>query len=198
MPHRLRAVLAPASALLLTLLVTLVLGACSGDPKPKFAPSPSASPSVSVTSTPSPTAPVAPTMPAEAREFTESGARALVEHYWELSDYAQRTGDVSALRELATADCRACASGVRAIVELYADGGRIIGGSTETAGAEVSEVQLRNGPALKVDLTVTNKNQRVDFPGEERDGSFPAGTIEATFVVVPNPSHPRISFWDVQ
>ncbi|MDN4174422.1 DUF6318 family protein [Nocardioides sp. SOB77] len=182
----------------LALATTLGLSACSGDdPEPTFAPSPSAS-ATSAVASPSAPSDGEPTRPALARQFSATGADALVTYFWQLADYAQATGDVRPLKKVSAAECAPCTSGRKAISAVYDDGGQIEGGETTVNILETKRVRLREGPAFQVLARVKNQAQRIDLPGDSKDGEFPSSTIRATFVVINENGVPIISYWNAQ
>ena len=111
-------------------LLTAGIAGCTGDdPGTGPSPTPSASASTSVSPTPEPTAaPVAPVLPAAAKEATEAGARAFIAYYWALINYAQVTGDVKGLEKVSGPNCDGCRGGIDAIKEVYRAGGHASGG----------------------------------------------------------------------
>jgi len=82
----------------IVLAVLLTLGACSSDPEPKE-PKRTATSAVP-TATP-------PTMPAQAKEDTPSGAATFVTYFVDTFNYAARTGDATPLTEVSP-DCEPC------------------------------------------------------------------------------------------
>ena len=74
--------------------VALVAGCTSNaEPSPLPEPSTSASPSASPSATP-------PTMPPEAEGTSPKAAKAFARHYFDVINYAARSGDTEGLREL--------------------------------------------------------------------------------------------------
>lgn len=107
--------------------LTLLLGAAacsSDDPEPHVAP-PSSSPP---TTTPA-SSPTAPTMPEPANDHTPHGAEAFVRYFIAVLNFAQRTGDTSALNDVSTEACAGCRGYVQAIDRAYRTGGRVEGGT---------------------------------------------------------------------
>ncbi|HEX2893408.1 MAG TPA: DUF6318 family protein [Marmoricola sp.] len=109
---------------LIGVVVLLVaLAGCGGDPKSEPPPSPSPS------TTPVSTTPSAPAMPDAAKENTKAGAIAFVRHYVELINYAQATGDTSALAAVEDTGCASCARGRKYLDRVYRGGGHVAGGT---------------------------------------------------------------------
>ncbi|UMG93577.1 DUF6318 family protein [Nocardioides sp. TF02-7] len=122
-------------------MLTLALVACDDEPEPTPEPTAPSSTAVSETSTPTeptPTGPVEPTLPAAAEEATKAGAEAFVEYYVALINYAQKTGDVATLTDIAEPACEGCRAGTDSIAEIYRRGGRITGGAYEVRRLETS------------------------------------------------------------
>lgn len=109
------------SRVLVLFSALLVLSGCGGDPPPMAPPAPS----------PSESAVAAPVMPEEAKADSKAGAIAFVQHYVELLNYAQGTGDTVPLIALSGSGCRSCTRVRDAIDEIYDSGGRITGGNLE-------------------------------------------------------------------
>ncbi len=118
------------------LVLPLALAGCGDDPQPKMPP-----PSASSPSTPAPSAStdpaVEPTLPPEAEGKDEAAAEAFIRYYYDLINYAQRTGDVKSLRAASLAGCDFCTSGADYVRDLYDNGGRQLGG-----GYSISEAQV--------------------------------------------------------
>jgi hypothetical protein len=99
----------------------LITAGCDGDsdqsaPTPRGESSPSAEPSTPAT----PRGPAEPTLPAKAEGNSPQAAKAFVEHYVELLNFAFLTGDISALRKASSSDCSGCRDYVSFIRDLYA------------------------------------------------------------------------------
>ncbi|MGN6574162.1 MAG: DUF6318 family protein [Nocardioides sp.] len=126
--------------------VAVALAAVSGctssaEPTPAPTPTLSSSPSES----PSPSA-APPTMPAEAEGTSPRAAKAFARHYFDVINYAARTGDTRQLRKLGTSDCVSCEAIARNIEKIYGAGGHI-----ESDGwrlTSVRNLQTKNGSAF--------------------------------------------------
>ncbi|MCW2764821.1 MAG: hypothetical protein JWO11_780 [Nocardioides sp.] len=120
---------------------------CSGsDPEPRMAPS------ESVASTPSTSAPTqstsAPTQSATGHSLT---AIETVEAWVRAQNEALRTGDTTAMKDLAASNCRGCADFSEPIEQVFADGG-----SFTTHGWTLIRAKVRDAAKrpLNVDAAV--------------------------------------------
>jgi hypothetical protein len=105
-------------------VLVLPLGACSEDPKPKFAPPESSSPAATSESTsaePSPSNPVG-----------------TVRAWVEAQNDAMRTGDSSEVRSLSARPCQACDGMIDPIDRVYEAGGYFM-----TAGWRIHRIKAR-------------------------------------------------------
>lgn len=151
-------------ALAALVLLSLLTVACTDDGPDASDPSATWSPTGKMeTPTPSPSAPVEPVLPDAAAEASEAGARAFIEHYWDLINYAQATGDVKLLKKASGRNCDGCNSGIRSIRELYEEGGHLEGGEYTI---EISALNTLGDPtpqlfAVEAKLTATASKQKV-------------------------------------
>ena len=183
------------SAVVLGLVVPVfALGGCSDDPVPKVAPRESPAPSVS--ESPSPTGPVEPTMPAAAKRHTAAGAEAFVKFYWEMVNYAQRSGDVDGLRDLGDKNCGACAGGLGFLDRIFKAGGQIRGGEVSVFDLRATKVHAGQHVAFQVVVNVENTRQVVDMPGVKKDQTYPAAQSSIQFIVDPKPGGWSVGYWD--
>jgi hypothetical protein len=104
--------------------LVLLLAGCGGDPTAEPSPTPSTPVTSPVSTTPTP-----PAMPDAAKANTKAGAIAFVRHYIELINYAQATGDVSALEKVEDPGCESCTSVRQGVHDIYSSGGHIDGGA---------------------------------------------------------------------
>ncbi|MGY2704174.1 DUF6318 family protein [Nocardioides sp. HB32] len=165
--------------------VALALGvsACSGgDPEPRVAP-PSTSPPTSPSTTPASDT-VPPTMPPEARGTDAASAEAFVKFYWEMVNYAQATGDVGGLKELAT-KCNGCDAAVEFVQESYDGGGRIIGGTGHLSSFKTVFVAMHGSSWAAVECRIRSSSQTVDKPGTSADKSYPGGLTDVRLYLEP-------------
>nr|WP_246416454.1 DUF6318 family protein [Nocardioides luti] len=177
------------------LALSLGLGACSGDhPQPKIAPPESSAPTSG-----SPSAepgPVEPTMPAAAKRHDAAGAEAFVEYYWELVNYAQATGEVAQLRQVALKSCSACSGGLRGIVDTYEAGGSITGGEIEVVTRRASPFSAGPRSGFTVTVIVATTAQTVKAPGK-RTKHLDPGRTKIQLVVQRTRANWMIGRWDV-
>ncbi|WP_424991755.1 DUF6318 family protein [Nocardioides ochotonae] len=172
----------------------LVAGAaaCSEDPDPQVAPPDPPTPTV--TTTPA-SGPVAPTLPPEAEGDDAAAAEAFVRFYWEMVNFAQRTGDVAPLDELGSEACTACAGGAAGIRETYERGGTIEGGRATVLSARGTEISSSLGRAFVVMARVETSRQRVVVPGAE-DIRRRGGVVRFQFVVQRRDGRWAVARWD--
>ncbi|RYZ14550.1 MAG: hypothetical protein EOO70_07575 [Myxococcaceae bacterium] len=115
------------AAAAITLTALLGLAACGEEliePKPLE--------TLSSSPTPTPTTPAAPELPDAATKPGAKGAEAFVRHYVRLINFAQRTGDTSALESASALQCESCSKGVKYVRDIYEAGGSISGGEMRT------------------------------------------------------------------
>lgn len=105
----------------------LVLGGCSGDPEPRFAPSESSSPAVGTSPSGDPDA--SPSLPRAAQENSRAGAEAFVRFWFETFSQAMTSGDTQGVDDLSGPRCASCSALSTTIDDLYRKGGHV-----ETAG----------------------------------------------------------------
>ncbi|WGX94585.1 DUF6318 family protein [Nocardioides sp. L-11A] len=126
------------------LVLLLSAAACTDDSPDPRDPTSTWSPTGTI-DTPSPTEPPTeppsePGLPEAAKQASEDGARAFIEYYWELINYAQVTGDVKALKAASATTCKGCQAGIRGIRRHYQSGGTIVGGAHRVDHATLTEV----------------------------------------------------------
>lgn len=156
------------------LLLTPLLVGCNDEedpPEPMESPTTSRSTSTPSQDTTTPTAPVEPTLPAAAENETRTGVEAFVRHYWDVVNYATRTGDVERLAELDQPSCEGCSAGIRGLTDVYDRGGRIIGGDYTVTRIRLSK--SANGPWLAVTHTRVERQRTIGAGDLNR--TFPAG-----------------------
>lgn len=168
-----------------TLVVGLVVGSvllagCQSDddPDPKVSPTESSS----GTPTPTPTGPVEPTLPAEAEGDDAAAAEAFVRFYWEMVNYAQTTGNVGTLREIASDTCAACLSGLKGIEDVHIVGGSIEGGDVSVLDARAEQITSREGRAFTVQVSTEVSPQRILEPNK-KPRRFAGGPVSFEFIV---------------
>jgi len=159
------------------LLLTFAVAGCdeddpSGTPPPSSTPSsPGSSSPTEATSTPTQTGPVEPTLPAEAGRDSKAGVEAFVTFYWDVVNYATKTGDVRLLRELDQPSCEGCEGGIQGIERIYHRGGRIVGG--EYAVVRLEPVQSDTQHWAVVTHTRLGKQRTIG--AGNLNGSFAGG-----------------------
>lgn len=164
--------------------VCVLLAACTdGDASE---PEPSSTPSTSVSASPTPSASVLapPVMPEVAKEHTREGAKAFIEHFWAVANYAQRTGDVEPVRPLVADHCAPCQAAIDAVVEVAREGGTTTGGESHVRNIRTKRYMAGD---LRFDIatfTVDVDEMSVDYPDDSKDFVQPAtsGRSEVTLV----------------
>lgn len=165
---------ARAAVGVVALLLAVALAGCEDEedpPEPIESSSEPAPPSTSTTAEPTPTGPVEPTLPAEADGDSRTGVEAFVRFYWDVVNYATKTGETELLERLAQPSCDTCEAGIEGIHRVYGRGGRITGG--EYAVARVEPVPSGGGHWAVITHT-TIGTQRTIGAGS-LNGTFPGG-----------------------
>lgn len=159
-------------------VVLLLAAGCSDDgPSPRD-PSSTWSPTGKMeTPTSAAPDPVEPELPAEAAEASEAGARAFIEYYWELVNYAQVTGDVKALKRASGPNCERCDAGIDGIKQVYRAGGHITDGQYTPLLTSVTQLTAtdRNLYAFEAKVQVSNIAHAAVEAGGRRE-EFTAST----------------------
>lgn len=145
----------------------LLVGACSEDPEPKFAP-PSATPTPSVTESAEPE-------PAAWEEKSTEGAVAFARHWVEVFNEAQMTGNTSDLRAASAPSCGTCAGVADQVDELYKGGGRLQSEGWSVRQA-VPTPDIPNGQA-RIAMRVYRAAQVVTFGDKRDDRKFAASQV---------------------
>lgn len=184
-----------ARAVIAAAVLLLGVSACSSDdPEPIVAPTPSSS----APSDPS-TSPVsgssAPTMPPEAMGDDAEAAEAFVRFYWETVNYAQRSGDVDALRELATSNCGACRAGADSLDAIFDAGGEVRGGIGTVRVDDTNFIRESGTTSAVVEFEVASSRQFVDYSDDAKDQVVPAGTVKLRAVLDPSGGAWLMSYW---
>jgi hypothetical protein len=152
-----------AAALCLPLLA---MAACSDDEsqaKPK-------DPTSSAATSPSPSA-TGPTLPPEAKERTEAGARAFVRHWVAALNHASATGETVSLSAASTKGCETCANYVALVNKIYGPGGRIDSEGWEVVGARAAVAS--NG--TRVALEVEQSPEHITYVDPSKTETFDGG-----------------------
>ena len=150
----------------------LALAGCGGDdPTPQVA---EPTPTASVSASPSASAAVEK----EAWEKkTDDGAVAFVEHWLEVFNEMQVTGEQSELRAISSGDCETCSNFFESADAVYKSGGSI-----KTEGWTVDQIALspsKDDRRRTVGLRIMQAAQTVDFGnGDKR--RYPGGPLTMT------------------
>lgn len=130
----------------------VLLAGCSDDPKPRFEPPPTSPTSPTTTESSEPPDP----KPWEVK--SKAGAVAFAEHWVDVFNEAQTSGDVSALEPLGTPTCRTCAGVLQRIREVDGAGGFFRGPGWRVLDAEANEIE---GATTSVSMNIQRRKQRV-------------------------------------
>ncbi len=146
-------------------VAVVALFGCTDD-QPGTAPTtlPSITLTPSAPATPSDPAAPSPTPPAQASAHTPDGAAAFVRFYIDLINTAYATGASQPLRAYATDECDSCTSIAGAVDDIYADGGRAIGGQLTINTLTPTGVAEGVQTSVVVDAS-TDAYQRIDSSG---------------------------------
>lgn len=125
------------------LFAALVLSACAADvsgaaPQVSTTAPPPPSPSPSTSTSAEPPAEVPPLLLPEAQVADIYGGAAFIRHYFDVVNYAYRTGDVAAVAPLRQDDCKACLGIEDTIAARYSAGNSIVGGAIELTDVVVT------------------------------------------------------------
>lgn len=167
----------------LTAAIALVaLSACSGSAD-TGSPDPSPSSSTPVP-TPTDTAPPAPpVMPPTAKAHTKAGAKAFVEYFWQVADYAQMSLDPEQVRGLVSRGCEPCKAAIGFVEKVRAKNGKIQGGNTTVGDFDITLDTVGRARLALVAFQVTNTDQVVDYPGSAADEHYPAAKVRDRFTL---------------
>ena len=180
----------------MAVLAPFALAACDaggGEPEPEFTDSSSAaSTESSATDEPSPSGPVEPTLPAEAEEDSRTGAEAFIRHYWEVVNYAQKTGDTDPLKVIQFEHCEPCTAATRSVEKIYRRGGRVSGGSYKVIRARATETPTGSW-AVVVRLRV---GRQIVTGAGDMDQEYEPGTTTDLFTVRRTPQGWRVASWE--
>lgn len=112
--------------------------------------------------------PTEPALPEAATKATEAGARAFITYYWDLINYAQVTGDVTALKRVSGPTCGGCNRAIDAVEKLYGDGGHAEGGDYALTIVGLKELTTDDKAlyGMEAELKVRNAEQRIVRDGD--------------------------------
>ncbi len=137
---------ARAATVVVALLTAFVAG-CDEDDGPTSIP-PSDSPSApesseptepTTTATPTETGPVEPTLPTDAEEESKAGVKAFVTYYWDVINYATKTGDVRVAASIGPAVVRRMRGRDHRIERVYGAVVKSSAGLTASFGSSPSD-----------------------------------------------------------
>lgn len=187
------------SALLALLTLCMGVAACSAN-VPRAAPSSPAPP----TTRSSPAAPrntgksTPPPMPALARQHTNAGAKAFVEHVWATINYAQTEVDASPLRALFSSFCDGCRGAERFIRHVEAAHGRILGGRNRISRVAVTRLSAGAQHPFAVRFVVANTAENVRFSDGTKDEQYAAARTATEFILSATHSSWVVTTWNVK
>ena len=184
--------------LLLCAVLVLGLSACDSgadgaDPASTF------SPTASTFDTPSssaPPGPVEPTLPPAAKSATKAGAEAFVRYYWDVVNYAQRTGNTDRLRQLQAPSCDRCTKGAAWIDDVSRAGGSIVAGMNRVLKARGGRSENRTGGWFVV-AKIHGSHATVTHAGN-LNSSYPADTWRALFTLTRVKARWLLSSWELE
>lgn len=169
-----------------TLLGITTLVACSGE-SPQAADSPPSSASVTsdtpdATATrplesPTPPTEAPPPLPVEAQAADVDGAAAFIRHYFDVVNYAYRTGDVAPLDAISAEGCASCLNVLDRAVQGNASGGGMrdgaisIGDLAVAAGDPATGLEATGSLSQRAGTWVNDSGDIVEDV-EEVDGYF--------------------------
>ena len=170
----------------------LVLSGCSGDADPAPAPPSSSAPS-SPTASPTPTPPV---MPEAAKAHTEAGAKAFVEYFWEVVDYAGQSLDPAPLSALTADGCIGCQGAINFVKDMRSGHATFIGADTHVDNFAFDTIRVGGMERTEALFDVTTPEQVADYPGDKRDEHYPAVTARTRFYLRSVPAGWRVVLWE--
>jgi hypothetical protein len=123
-----------------------------------------------------------PAVPIAASKHTAAGARAFVTYYWNVVNYAQRTLNVTLLRQLSLPTCTGCRGGIKALTDIASHNDQLIGGDNTVRVSGTGSFAA--GRPFTLAITVTNTPQKIVTPGK-KTVLHPAGTTRMIITLVP-------------
>ena len=165
--------------------VLLLLAGCSADGASPRDPASTWSPTGKFETPSAAPAPVQPELPAAAKEASEAGARAFIEYYWDLINYAQVTGDVKALKGVSGKTCEGCDKGIAVIENLYASGGTAEGGQYELTITGIKQIESddKSLRGIEANYEVRNAEQAIVHGDGSREVMTPATTRYLSYLI---------------
>lgn len=173
-------------------VLPLLLAGCSDDEPTPQMPDPTPSPSAVETDT----GPVEPTLPPEAEGDGKEAAAAFISFFYKTVDYAQATGDTSALRKLGAASCSACKGGADIVERVYRQGGSISGGDHTVDVAKVTGIRRAGDAASIYYMAVqVSRTDQVVKGSKKLDGSYPGGAQRLRYELFNSDIGWQVSKW---
>ncbi|KRF15531.1 hypothetical protein ASG90_12655 [Nocardioides sp. Soil797] len=169
------------------------------DPEASESPSASGSPSETSTSeTPSP-GPTEPPEPAGMGEPTKKGAELLVRYYFEVADYAQKTGDVKKLRTLSRPGCGSCNNVVSGIHGIHKAGGFIHGGHHTIRSLKVTPIGSGETAGFRVDIQLHSSKQQSRASSRGKVNHVPPAVDPVLFALSTDSDGAlKVDFWQIE
>lgn len=154
------------------LLLAAALSGCNDDEEPPEVIESTREPIPPYSSSPTePPGPVEPTLPVEAEANTKAGVEAFVTFYWDVVNYATKTGDVELLLALAQPSCDGCDGGAKGIKRVYQRGGHIAGGEYRVVRMEPA----RSPSGFWTVVTHTHLGEQRTVGAGDLNNTFPGG-----------------------
>jgi len=172
------------------------LAGCGEDePQPRFEDPTSESPSASETATPD--EPTKPTPPTAMEGDDVAGAKAFVEYYFEVWDYAVASGNVRALRRLAFPSCVACKAVTDALQKSNTNGGTITGGAHTVQQVQFNQPSSSSGTRIFLgNARVLSTKQVIEGSGVKGlDGVYQPDTVKLFLTVAKDGNRWGVSEW---
>ena len=155
------------------LLLVLVAG-CDGEEDPPNPSPPSSSTPSSATSSETvvvTSGPVEPVPPPETVEDSKAGAEAFVRYYWDVVNFATKSGETEALSRLDQPSCDTCRAGIAGVKRVYDAGGEIVGGKYRVTRLETA----RSASGRWTVIAYTHVGEQRAVGAGELDRIYPAG-----------------------
>jgi len=185
----------PTIAAAVATFALLTLTGCSHTDDPPASADPA--PTVARTSTSPHPGPTEPTMPPAAQQQTKAGAIAFAKYYWTVVDYAQKSGDTSRLKTLATPRCRACAAGTRWLDRIFSRNGSVIGGERSVIRSWVPMSPQAGASDYLVVLRLRTTRQTISHAGA-LNKHYAGGTELVNMSVRHYGTDWKVDSWDLQ
>jgi hypothetical protein len=80
--------------------------------------------------------------------------------------------------------------------DVFAKGGEIRGGVTTVSDLHSTPFSVGDSEGYEVTARVHNTRQSVDYPGDMKDETYPAGTIETRFFVEWSGNGWLVALWE--